>query len=307
MRVLITGIEGFVGGHLCERLSAEGHEVWGTTLEDPPPDRPRWLRCDVRDLDQVRGALRESAADAVVHLAARSSVAESHADPRATCATNVGGALNVLEAARRVVFGGPILLVGSGEVYGEPRGARPVDEDAPLRPLSPYAASKAAQEVFGGLYARAYGLHVVLTRSFSHTGSRHDPRFVFPSFARQLAGIERAGGRGTLRVGNLAPVRDYLDVRDVVRAYALLLDRGEPGSVLNVCSGQGFPLRDYLDELVELSGVRVEVVEGAELVREIEIERLVGDPGRLMALGWRPEIAKRTMLEDLLNYWRERT
>lgn len=305
MRILVTGIEGFVGGHLEARLAALGHEVWGTSLEPPAAGLPRRLACDVRELEPIREALARSGAEAVVHLAARSSVAESTADPAGTYRTNVGGALNLLEAARLAELAGPILLVGSGEVYGNPTSAAPVAEDGPLRPLSAYAGSKAAGEAIGAQYARAYGLRVVPTRSFAHTGPGQDPRFALPSFARQIAGIERAGG-GRLRVGNLAAVRDYLDVRDVARAYALLLERGEPGRPVNVCSGQGFTLRDYLDELIELSGVEAEIVEDPAVFRELDVERLVGNPSCLAALGWRPAVSKHDMLHDLLNYWRER-
>lgn len=306
MRVLITGVEGFVGGYLAERLARDGHEVWGTTLEGAPAASRRRLRCDVRELGQVRKALRESAAEGLVHLAARSSVAASQADPLDAYSTNLGGALNLLEAARLAELTGPILLVGSGEVYGATAAATPLAEDAPLQPLSAYAGTKAAQEVLGMQYARSYGLRVILTRSFAHTGPGQDPRFAFPSFARQLAEIERDGGGGSVRVGNLAPVRDYLDVRDVARAYALLLERGQAGSVLNVCSGQGFALRDYLDELIEISGADVDVIEDASLMREIEIDHLVGDPARINALGWLPEISKHAMLADLLDHWRSR-
>jgi GDP-4-dehydro-6-deoxy-D-mannose reductase len=306
MRVLITGIEGFVGGHLEARLGALGHEVWGATLDEPPPDRERWIRCDVRDLSAARQALRVSGADALVHLAARSSVAESHLDPLGAYATNLGGALNVLEAARLAALAGPVLLVGSGEVYGNANSSSPLREDVPLRPLSAYAGAKAAQEILGAQYARVYGLQVVLTRSFAHTGPGQDSRFVLAGFARQLAHIRRSGSRGEVRAGNLSSVRDYLDVRDVARAYALLLERGESGAVLNVCSGQGFALRDYLDEMIEISGAEVAVREDPHLFREVEIERLVGDPGALLGLGWRPEISKHDMLVDLFRYWSER-
>lgn len=306
MRVLITGVEGFVGTHLEARLAALGHEVWGATLEEPAAGRARRMRCDVRDLGEVREALRASAADALVHLAARSSVAESHVDPLGAYATNVGGALNVLEAARLAALSGPVLLVGSGEVYGNAESRAPLGEDTPLRPVSAYAGAKAAQEILGGQYVRAYGLRVVLTRSFTHTGPGQDSRFVLASFARQLAAIRGSGGRGEVRVGNLSPVRDYLDVRDVARAYALVLERGEAGAVLNVCSGRGFALREYLDEMIEISGTEVQVREDPELFREVEIARLVGDPAALSALGWQPEISPHDMLADLFRYWSER-
>ncbi|MBA2565253.1 MAG: GDP-mannose 4,6-dehydratase, partial [Gemmatimonadetes bacterium] len=275
-------------------------------LGEPPRDRSRWLRCDAGDLRQVGAALERSGAEGVVHLAARSSVAASHAEPLETYRANVAGTLAVLEAAREARFEGPLLLVGSGEVYGR-CGSGPSREDAPLAPLSAYAGTKAAQEMIGGQYARTYGLRVVLTRSFAHTGPRQDGRFVFPSLARQLARIERTGGDGVLRVGNLQPVRDYLDVRDVVRAYALLLERGTAGAVLNVCSGRGFRLSDLVYELVEIAAVRVTIEEDPARLRGVDLERLVGDPARLTSLGWLPGITHHQMLSDLYRYWRERT
>lgn len=325
MRVLVTGIEGFVGGHLEERLARDGHEVWGGTLAAPPPDAGRRVSCDVTDPASVRSALHASGAEAVVHLAARSSVASSRADPAGTYAVNTMGAVNVLEAARLAAVPGPVLLVGSGEQYGDAgsgagaagagdaaAGPRPKDpperlrEDTPLRPLTPYAGSKAAAEAAGLQYALDGGVRVVLTRSFAHTGPGQEPRFVLPALASRLARIARAGGAGELRVGNLWPVRDVLDVRDVAAAYALLLERGASGLVVNVCSGEGLSIGEALEELAGIAGVRVRVVEDPELVRAGEPARLVGDPGRLLALGWRREIPRRRMLEDLWSWWKDR-
>ena len=306
MRVLVTGIEGFVGGHLEARLRGDGHEVWGGTLDAPPSGAPRRVRCDVTDPESVREALRASGAEAVVHLAARSSVAASRTDPLGTYAVNTMGAVHVLEAARLAAIPGPVLLVGSGEQYGESGGDGLLHEDAPLRPVSPYAGSKVAAEAAGLQYARGGGVGAILTRSFAHTGPGQEARFVLPAFASRLARIAREGGTAEMRVGNLWPVRDYLDVRDVVSAYALLLERGEPGTVVNVCSGEGVSLGDLLGELANVAGVKVLVVEDPELVRPGELARLVGDPRRLLALGWRREIPRRRMLEDLWHWWKDR-
>jgi GDP-4-dehydro-6-deoxy-D-mannose reductase len=332
VRVLVTGSEGFVGGHLEVRLARSGHEVWGGTLGTPPAGEPRRVRCDVTDPASVRDALRASGAAAVVHLAARSSVASSRTDPAATYAVNTMGAVHVLEAARLEDIPGPVVLVGSGEQYGDAAGGRRgadaggagagssspggatggaegperLREEVPLRPLTPYAGSKAAAETAGLQYARDAGVRVVLTRSFAHTGPGQEPRFVLPAFARRLARIARGAREGELPAGNLWPVRDYLDVRDVVAAYALLLERGEPGSVVNVCSGEGVPLRELLEQLAAIAGVRVRIVEDPELVRPGEPARLVGDPARLLALGWRREIPRRRMLEDLWSWWKDR-
>jgi GDP-4-dehydro-6-deoxy-D-mannose reductase len=213
---------------------------------------------------------------------------------------NAVGSLHVLEAVRAHAPGARVLLVGSADVYGASAPGERLREEAPLKPRNPYAVSKAAGDLLGELYARTYGLGVIRTRTFSHTGPGQRPRFALASWADQLARIDAGLLPPEVRVGNLDGVRDYGDVRDVVRAYRALLDRGEPGAVYNVCSGEGHPLGDLLQKLVSLSGVRASVIRDTERVRPHDAEHLVGDPARLRErTGWRAEIDIDRTLHDL--------
>jgi GDP-4-dehydro-6-deoxy-D-mannose reductase len=216
--------------------------------------------------------------------------------------------LHLLEAVRAGGATPRILAVGSTDEYGLVRPDEvPLREDAPLRPVSPYAVSKVAQGYLALQYALSPGLHVVRTRTFHHTGPRRGEQFAESSFARQLAEIEAGLRPPSMEVGNLDVVRDFTDVRDVVRAYWMLLDRGASGEVYNVCSGRGVRLGELLERLIALSGRRVEVSVDAARLRPVDAPVLVGDPGRLRAAtGWEPTIPLERTLADLLDYWRER-
>lgn len=252
---------------------------------------------------------------AIFHLAAQSSAAVSFADPAGTFAANAVGSLNLLEAVRALPAAArpPLLSVGSAEEYGAPGAAAPLTERSPLRPVSPYGVSKAAQTMLALAYHRAYGLPVVVARPFSHTGPGQDARFVFPSLARQIAAAERelaagagVSGAGAIAVGDLSPVRDYLDVRDVVRAYRLLLARGRPGQVYNVCSGQPLTIQRGLDILLAAARHPCTARVDPARLRPADIPYLVGDAGRLRAdTGWRPERDITTTLQDLLAWARK--
>ncbi len=240
----------------------------------------------------------------VVHLAAVSSVSRSLRDVRGTWMTNLMGTLSVLEMMAEKSPGARFLLVSSSEVYTP--SARPLGEDSKIGPLNPYGASKAAAEVAAGQMADSLGLDIVVSRSFPHFGPGQDPGFALPSFCRRIA--EAAGGGGEMvRVGNLRPVRDYLYVDDVVRAYCHLLAAGEAGCVYNVCSGRGRSMGDILARLVEISGAEVSLEVDPDLCRPADVESQVGDPGRLRALtGWRPEYALEDGLRELYEWWEER-
>jgi GDP-4-dehydro-6-deoxy-D-mannose reductase len=223
--------------------------------------------------------------------------------------TNVLGIVHLLDAVRRQGLRPAVLVVGSAEEYG-PVGPQemPTREDAPLRPASPYAVSKVAQGALALLYGPAGGLRVVLTRTFHHTGPGRGEAFAESSFARQIAEIEAGLRPGVLKVGNLDAVRDFTDVRDVVRAYWLLLERGEAGVAYNVCSGTGRPVRQLLDLLLAASSARVEVRVDPERLRPSDVPAQVGDPSRLhAATGWEPRIPLERTLRDLLDDWRSRT
>jgi GDP-4-dehydro-6-deoxy-D-mannose reductase len=304
VRVLVTGADGFVGRHLCRFLQdggdtvvplvgAGGSELAGATSAPSA--------VDVRDGRALADAVARALPDAIIHLAAVSSVAESHRDPVTTFEVNTLGTLNVCMAARALENGVRLLLVSSGEVYGAGPLEPPHIETAPLAPTSPYGASKVAGETVGIQFAHSYGLHVVVARPFSHLGTGQAPTFAVPSFARQLAEARRDRAKATLRVGNLEAVRDFSHVRDVIAAYRLLLERGQPGEAYNVCSGHGRSLRSVLDELIQLAGVQVTVQVDPARFRPADIPTLVGDPSKLRSLGWTPRYTLRAALADVLG------
>ncbi len=295
MRVLVTGGAGFVGRHLCAGLVAAGYEVAGT----PPLGEPGAF--DVTDPESVARALRDARPDAVVHLAAVSSVAQSHRDPSGTFRVNALGTMHLLTAMRDTCPQARLLLVGSGEVYGRPESPAPVPENAPLAPLSPYAVSKAAAEAAALQFHRSYGLDVVCVRPFNHLGAGQAGHFVVPSFAAQIARIQRGELAPVLRTGDLSPVRDFLHVEDVIDAYVLLLRSGRGGETYNVASGRGRSIRDVLDELLALAGAKVAVEADPALLRPVEIPVLVGDAARLRGLGWSPRHSVTEALGDVLR------
>jgi GDP-4-dehydro-6-deoxy-D-mannose reductase len=313
VRVLITGVSGFVGGHVVDLLRWEHPEAEVFGLDNRPGNRARALRievvqADLEDAACVRQALERVRPDRVIHLAAQSSPQRSWEDPAGTLKTNLLGLLHLLEGARALALEPRLLVVGSAEEYGLVRPEdTPLREDHRLRPASPYAVSKVAQGFLALQYALSLGLFIVRTRTFHHTGPRRGEQFAESSFARQLAEIEAGRRPPRLEVGNLDAVRDFTDVRDVVRAYWALLDQGAPGEVYNVCSGRGVRLADLLEELVRQSGLEVEVHVDPARLRPVDVPVLVGDPSRLQAAtGWQPRIPLARTLRDLLDHWRER-
>jgi GDP-4-dehydro-6-deoxy-D-mannose reductase len=315
MLVLVTGVSGFVGPHLVRALAARGHRAWGSGLEAAPPkvlagepELVGWTRWNVgEDSDRSIDDPVTGGCDAIVHLAGQSSAARSYDDPFGTARVNYGGTLRLLEAARRVEFAGPILVVSSSEAYGRIPAGTPCPETTPLEPVSPYGVSKAAADHATRVHAATYGLKALVARSFAHTGPGQAPTFALASWAAQIAEFEARAARGEsgpfqLRVGNLEPVRDYGDVRDVVRAYVLLLEKGEAGTAYNVSTGRGTRLRDVVRALVALSGVAVEVVEDATRLRPNDLSYLVGDPARITAAtGWTPAHSLEDTLSALLD------
>ncbi|HVW28452.1 MAG TPA: GDP-mannose 4,6-dehydratase [Polyangiaceae bacterium] len=295
MRVLVTGSEGFVGGHLRRGFAEHGHaiiEARGPTLDDG---------IDIRDSERLFALLDATRPDAIVHLAAVSSVGKSHRDPIETLDVNVVGTVALLAAARRAAPDARLLIVGSGEVYGRASTDAPTPETTPLEPLSPYAASKAAAEMLALQFHRSYGTDVVCARSFSHLGRGQTTSFSVPSFAAQLGAIRKGEAPPVLRTGDLTPIRDFLHVADVIDAYELLLTKGVSGGVYNVASGTGRTVQSLLDEMLELSGIRVKVEPDPARLRPVEIPALIGDPSRLTALGFRPERQVRDALREVLE------
>lgn len=287
-RVLVTGARGFVGRHLRAQLGEALVAFEG----------------DVLDPEALAAAVREAKPTGVVHLAAESSVAGSWGDAARVWSVNVVGTANVLEAVRRERPAARVVFPSTGEVYGRAERV-PTPEDEPVAPVSPYAATKAAAEVACGQAARGWGLDVVVARAFAHEGPGRDERFAIGSWTRQIVSLEAQGG-GTLLVGDLSAERDLTDVRDVCRAYALLLEPSVSAGTYNVASGRAVPMRHVLDLLLAHAEVPIEVEQEEARLRPAEVPRLAGDPSRLRAAtGWGPEIPLERTLADALEAARQ--
>ena len=313
MRILVTGADGFVGRHLVEQLAEEGHEVWAgcrpggepaeSWLSRKASERTTVVPLEMSDSASVRSALRRPL-DAIVHLAAVASGSEARQDPGRAWEVNAAGTARIVDAAVALRSSGGadplVLVVSSAEVYGDGPAAPRVETD-PLLPQSPYAASKVGSEV-GALEAwRRAGLRVVIARAFPHTGPGQSLLYVVPAFIQRLRAA-RAAGAERVPTGNLEPVRDLLDVRDVVRAYVALLQHGVPGEAYNVSRGEGVTLRELFTRLAGLVGVRVEPVTDPTLMRSGDIRYLVGNAAKLnQATGWSPQITLEQTLRDMVD------
>jgi GDP-4-dehydro-6-deoxy-D-mannose reductase len=317
MRLLITGITGFVGSHLAEYALTQGADVAGSLRWRSPTqhidhlrDRLTLLTTDLRDAGATRALVAAARPDAVVHLAAQSFVGASWDMPAETVATNTLCQVHLLEALRELRPAARVVIAGSGEEYGlvEP-DELPIREGNPLRPLSPYAVSKVAQDLLGYQYFKSYGQPIVRARAFNHTGPRRGDAFATSSFARQIAEIEAGRRPPVVEVGDLKPTRDFLDVRDVVRGYWLLLEHGTPGEVYNLCSGREWSIEQVLQLLLgqaRITGIEVRTDPGR--LRPSDVPVLRGSAEKIQqATGWRPRIAFEQTLVDLLEYWRQRT
>lgn len=293
MKAAITGARGFVGPHLVAHLEAMGDDVIGLDRSGPE-------QFDVTDTASVRDTIKELGPDVVYHLAALSHVGQSWDAPNLTMRVNVEGTLNVLRActAARVQR---VVVVGSAEEYGRVRPEDvPLREDAPLRPVTPYGASKVAADFLALQAFLGDGLATIRARPFSHTGPGQTDQFVIPALARRIAQAERADA-DEIVVGSLDPVRDITDVRDVVRAYRMLAVDGIPGEVYNVCTGTGIAIAEIAERLVARATRPLAVRVDPGLVRPVEVPRLIGDATRLRShTGWRPEIALDRTLDDVL-------
>jgi len=305
MRVLVTGIRGFVGGHLSPLLEKAGHEVWGLTAPGEPPWASGNVTADLRERASVTRALADCAPEAIVHLAAQSHVGPSWKNPELSFEINTLGTLHLLEACRTLARAPIFLHVSTGEVYGQVRPEDlPLDEGSPLRPVSPYAVSKTAADLLASQYHTSYGLPVIRVRPFNHEGPGRPPAFALSDWARRLARISLGLDSPTLAVGNLDVRRDFLDVRDVANAYTLLLEKGKPGELFVLGRGEGYTLRELLAQLVAISGVRVEVKLDPARLRPADVPLLVANPARLKAAtGWEPKIPIDQTLRDMFEWW----
>ncbi|MCL5291364.1 MAG: GDP-mannose 4,6-dehydratase [Actinobacteria bacterium] len=315
-KALITGITGMAGSHLADYLLTLGDvEVHGALRWRSRPDNIEHLTgkielhdCDLRDYHNVLQVMDKIKPDFIFHLAAQSFVPTSWVSPAATMKDNIEMQANVFEAVREIGIDPSIQIALSSEEYGLVLPDEvPINEDNPLRPLSPYAVSKIAQDMMGYQYNQSYGLKVVRTRTFNHEGPRRGEVFVTSNFAKQIAEIEAGKKAPVIEVGNLEAKRDWSDVRDVVRGYWLAVNKCIPGEVYVIASGETRTVQQMLDILLGFSTVKVEIRQDPSRMRPSDVEILWGDYTKFhKQTGWEPTIPFEKTLEDLLNYWRHK-
>ncbi len=317
MNVLITGITGFAGSHLADYILENHPDVtvygivrWRSRMENVEHLRGKihLIEGDIRDYVSIRSVIEEVKPEIIFHLAAQSFVPTSWKAPQETLTTNIIGQTNIFEAVRELGLNPAIQIAGSSEEYGLVyENEVPIKESNPLRPLSPYAVSKIAQDFLGYQYFKSYGMRIIRTRGFNHTGPRRGEVFVTSNFSKQIALIEKGKQEPVIKVGNLDAIRDFTDVRDMVRGYWFAATRGEPGEVYNICSGKGYRIKEILDMLLSFSKVKVKVELDPERLRPSDVPVLIGDNTKFREkTGWSPKIPFEKTVKDLLNYWRER-
>lgn len=315
MKALITGVTGFVGSHLVEFILKEypqvevfGIQRWRSRTENIEHvfEKITMEECDIRDLTSVTRIIDRTTPDLIFHLAAQSYVPTSWQAPAETLSTNIIGNVNIFEAVRQVGLNPKIHVAGSSEEYGLVYPEElPIKETNLFRPLSPYAVSKVGQDLLGYQYYMSYKLNIIRTRGFNHTGPRRGSVFVSSNFSKQIAEIEKGLRAPKIYVGNLEAVRDFTDVRDMVRGYWLALEKGVPGEVYNICSGHGYSIKEILEKLLKLTKIKVEIVPDPARMRPSDVPVLIGDNSKFVRqTGWRPLIPFEKTLEDILNYWR---
>ncbi|MFC1753753.1 GDP-mannose 4,6-dehydratase [Thermoproteota archaeon] len=316
MKVLITGIAGFVGSHLAEFLLEKknievfGIDRWLSRLDNIShiANKIKLSECDLTDPFSTHSEIEKIKPQLIFHLAAQSYVPTSWSAPHDTLTTNIIGQLNIFESVRKLKLKTKIQIACSSEEYGKVlKNEVPIKESNPLRPLSPYGVSKIGQDMLGYQYFKSHGMFIVRTRGFNHTGPRRGENFVCSNFAKQIALIEKGKKSPMIEVGNLNAIRDFTDVRDMVNAYWLSLQKGNPGEAYNICSGKGVTIKQILNMLLDLSPKKVTVKTDPKRMRPSDVEILLGDSSKFRKqTQWKPLFSLKDTLRDLLNYWRER-
>lgn len=317
MKVLITGITGFVGSHMADYLLTEQRHVkifgtkrWRSPLDNVIHlmDKVDFVECDLRDQGNVDRVVAEIRPDKIFHLAAQSFVPASFTYPAVTLENNILGTLTVLEAVRKAKIDPIIHICSSSEVYGQVKEEEvPIKETNPLRPYSPYAVSKVGEDLLAYQYCISYKLKTVRTRSFTHTGPRRGEVFALSAFARQIAMIEKGLRAPVVYVGNLKSVRTFLDVRDLVGAYWLVTEKGVPGEVYNIGGNKTLEIGEALDVMLHLSDKEIEVKVDPSLLRPSDVTLQIPDITKFVAqTGWKAKIPFEKTVKDLLEYWREK-
>lgn len=301
MRALITGSQGFVGGYLRRELEQNGYEVIGLDIQ--PGEKT--VQADLLDAARLIGLIRELAPQAVFHLAGQANVAQSWSIPQKTVEVNVIAAINLMEAVRQATPRARMVLVGSSDQYGNlGETGKLVCETVETRPQTPYAVSKKAQEEMAQVYARAYGLHICMTRSFNHGGAGQREGFLIPDFAAGIVRVEK-GIAESLRVGNLTARRDFTHVKDVVRAYRLIAEKGRSGEIYNVGSGVTCSAQEILDKLLAMAECPIPVEQDPAKMRPSDTPVICCDRGKLTRdTGWEPELPLNVILRDTMEWFR---
>lgn len=309
-KALIIGAAGFVGSYLIDHI--QKNCIWSIVVTKMPQEKmtcPGVEVCDLDILDKraVTQLLQEKRPDYIFHLAAQSSVSVSWKNPGLTVDVNIKGSLNVLDCVRKLDYKPRVLLIGSGEEYGHVRPEEiPVVEDNVLRPGNIYAATKACQSMIGTIYSQAYGMDVMMVRAFNHVGPNQAPLFVVADFCKQVAEIEKGVKPPMMRVGNLSAKRDFSDVRDVVRAYVALMEKGKSGETYNVGSGKAVAIQEILDMILGHSTVKIQVEKDAARMRPVDVPVIEADVRKLEeCTGWKREIPLEQTIEETLEYWRK--
>ena len=314
-KILITGYHGFVSRHLLEylHLSGESYEIVGLsrTKSDTslhPGLNIKTVQADLNDRASIAVILEQFKPQQIIHLASDSSVAHSWQAPVESFQNNTNIFLNLVEGVRTLKFPCRILSIGSSEEYGVVNAKHiPISEETPFNPVSPYAVARVSQELLSRIYSDGYGMDIVITRSFNHIGPGQKENFVISSFAKQIIGIKKGRGK-VLQVGNIDVIRDFLDVRDVVKAYMLLLEKGNSGQVYNICSGKGYSLKEVLDKMMAIAGVDACYEVNEKLIRPADNPVIIGSNEKIRKeCGWQPGITIEESLKDILDYWERNT
>ncbi len=313
-KALITGIAGFAGSHLAELLLSKGWEVYGFVRPRSKMDHIEAIQnklhledADLLDSHSLYKLLSRIKPDYIFHLAAQSFVPTSWVSPSVTLEVNIVGSANLFEAVRQAEINPAIQIACSSEEYGMVLDSElPIRETNPLRPLSPYAVSKVAMDYLGYQYHESYGMRIIRTRGFNHTGPRRGDTFAESNFAKQIAMIESGKQEPVIKVGNLDALRDYTDVRDMVKGYVLALDKCDAGDVYNICTGKSIRIGDMLDMLLSFSKTKVKIQQDPDRMRPSDVRVLNGDNTKFVQkTGWAPQIEFKQTMKDLLEYWRE--
>jgi len=314
-KVLITGITGFAGSYLAEHLlSAKKYDISGTYLLEGSlnnvkqiKNKLNLIKANLSKEESVFKIIEDVAPDIIFHLAALTSPADSFKNPTATLTNNISLQVNLLETVRKCNLSNTkILIVSSADIYGRvTKENLPIDEQTPLMPTSPYSVSKIAQDFLGLTYFLTYKLKIIRVRPFNHIGPRQSPSFVVCSFAKQIAEIEKGKKEPILRVGNLETKRDFTNVKDMVNAYILAIEKGKDGEVYNIGSGVSYKILDILNKLVSMSATHIKIEKDEALLRPNDNPDLICDASKFMKLtGWGPQIPIETTLKETLDYWR---